>query len=290
MTELKDLLSNQVKTLQKIENSLRNLRIADLELFISAARMGNLGKAAAQHHLSQSAASAAIQRVEASFGMELCTHERRRFALTREGQVLLPKIEQIVRQVRDLVLSGDEIPFRLVTTHAIAQVVVPSLLSVRNVDFKQMRPDQAYSALLHGEADLAIVLDNSLWKGVVAAELGRGAFQLYAKEKETPLKPILLPEDQMEVLTLQQNWLQAHGYSLPVKTRIPSWSLIAQICAHSSEVGFLPDFLAKKYGLQPVLWQPASASYRILGLYRNKEGQIKERYEEVLTVLFSLFV
>ncbi len=34
------------KLLQKIENSLRNLRIADLELFITAAHMKNLGKSA----------------------------------------------------------------------------------------------------------------------------------------------------------------------------------------------------------------------------------------------------
>ncbi|MBS0648534.1 MAG: hypothetical protein JSS10_04825 [Verrucomicrobia bacterium] len=39
--------------------SLRDLRIADLELFITAAHLRNLGQAATLHHLSQSAASAA---------------------------------------------------------------------------------------------------------------------------------------------------------------------------------------------------------------------------------------
>jgi len=39
---------------------LRDLRIADLELFITAAQLKNLSKAALFHHISQSAASAAL--------------------------------------------------------------------------------------------------------------------------------------------------------------------------------------------------------------------------------------
>ena len=76
------------KLLQKLESSLKNLRIADVELFITAAHMKNLGKSASFHHLSQSATSTAIQRVEAAFGVSLCTHEKRQFRLTREGQIL----------------------------------------------------------------------------------------------------------------------------------------------------------------------------------------------------------
>lgn len=277
------------KILQKIENSLKNLRIADLEIFVSAARMKNLGKAASAHHLSQSAASAAIQRVEIAFHADLCTHERRQFGLTREGQVLLPKIEGIIRQVRDLIVSSEEPSIRLVTTHAIAGVAVPSLLSLKHIDFKHMRPDQAYAAILQMEADMALVLDNSPWKGVVAAEVGKGHFQLYSRNKDASLKPVLLPEDQMEVLFLQQTWLQVHRYALPVKSRIPSWSLIGQICEATDEIGFLPDFLAKKFNLHPVLWQPAPSPYRILAIYRGGESQLQGRFDAILQALCEVF-
>ncbi len=277
------------KTLQKIENSLKNLRIVDLEIFISAARLKNLGKAALVHRLSQSAASTAIQRVETAFRLDLCTHERRQFSLTREGQVLLPKIEGIVKEIRNLIISRDEPAIRLVTTHAIAGVAVPSLLSLSNIDFKHMRPDQAYAAILQHDADMALVLDNSPWKGVVAAEVGKGYFQLYSRNKDTPAKPVLLPEDQMEVLFLQQTWLQVHGYSLPIKSRIPSWSLIGQICEATDEVGFLPDFLAQKFKLHPVLWQPAPSPYRILSIYRSSGGQLQARFDTILQVLCKVF-
>lgn len=277
------------KLLQKLESSLKNLRIADLDLFITAARMKNLGKAAAFHHLSQSAASTAIQRVEQAFGMPLSTHEKRQFRLTNEGIAFLPKLEGWVKQLRDMIILKEAIPVRLVTTHAIAQVAVPVLLSIDNIDFKYMRPDHAYAAVLHDEADIALVLDNAPWQGVVASEIGSGRFQLYSKGKEAAFKPVLLPEDQMEVLSLLQNWHQAHGYSLPVKSRIPSWSLIANVCSSSTEIGFLPDFLAKKFGLHPVLWQPATTQYRVIAIYKNTGKQTQGRFEPLLRELRKAF-
>lgn len=293
---MKDLRNNfdnsqlvEGQLLQKLENSLKNLRVADVELFITAAHMKNLGKSASFHHLSQSAASTAIQRVEAAFGIPLCTHEKRQFRLTREGQILFPRLENWIKQLRNLIISKDQIPLRLVTTHAIAQIAVPALLSIDNIDFKHMRPDHAYAALLHAEADIALVLDNAPWKGVIAAEVGKGNFQLYSSDKEASLKPVLLPEDQMEVLSLQQSWQQVHGYSIPVKTRIPSWSLIANICAESKEIGFLPDFLAKKFNLYPVLWQPVASQYRVLAIYRNTGKHLQERFDQLLRELRRVF-
>ncbi len=288
---MKELIhsSNEGNLLQKIESSIRNLRIADLELFITAAHMKNLGKSAEFHHLSQSAASTAVKRVESAFGISLCTHEKRQFRLTQEGQIMLPRIESWVKQIRDLIVSKDQIPIRLVTTHAIAQIAVPALLSVDSVDFKQMRPDQAYAAILNDEADMALVLDNYPWKGVIATEIGKGYFQLYSREKDVSIKPILLPEDQLEVLSLQQAWLQAHGYSIPVKSRIPSWSLIAHICANSDEIGFLPDFLAKKFTLQPVVWQPMTSQYCVLAIYRNTCKQMQGRFDLVISAMRRVF-
>lgn len=274
---------------QKMEQSLKSLRIADVELYITATQMKNLGKSAIFHHLSQSAASAAIQRVESAFGMSLCTHEKRQFRLTYEGQLLLPRLENWMKQLKELAIPSAHIPIRLVTTHAIAQIAIPAVLSIENIDFHQMRPDHAYAAILRGEADIALVLDNAPWKGIIASEIGRGHFRLFSKEIDAPLSPVLLPEDQMEVLSLQQSWQQAHGQQLPIKARIPSWSLIASICSYSTEIGFLPDFLAKRFQLHPVLWQPDASPYRVLAIYRNTGKLLQGRYDRLLKELRSVF-
>lgn len=260
--------------------TISDLRIADLDLFISAAHLKNLGQAAALHHLSQSAASAAILRVEKAFGRPLCAHERRQFKLTKEGQLLLPRAENWLRQLRETVATDESPPIRIVTTHAIARVSIPTVLPLDTLDLKLMRPDRAYGAILRDEADIALALDNSPWEGVIATEIGKGKFQLYSKQKNASQTPVLLPEDQIEVLTLQQRWQQLYQEPLAIKARLPSWSLIADICSSSNEVGFLPDFLA--HHLHPVAWQPAPTRYRILALYRKTSPEFQKRLDPLL--------
>lgn len=172
-------------------------------------------------------------------------------------------------------------------THAIAQIAVPSLLSTDLIEFKYMRPDHAYRAILESEADIALVLDNAPWQGVIVAEIGKGSFQLYSKEMHAEKKAVLLPEDQMEVLALKQSWQQLHGFPLPIKSTIPSWSLIATICAGSTEIGFLPDFLGKIHDLHPVLWQPTPSPYRILAIHRSTSNP---RIEGIIHHLHTTFL
>ncbi len=280
---------NRKKRYMKNESFLSNLRIADLELFISAANLNNLGKAAKLHNLSQSAASTAIQRVEAAFGEDLCSHEKRQFSLTKEGSLLLPRAEAWLRHLRENVVAKELQPIRLVTTHAIARVSIPAVLPMEVIDLKLMRPDSAYGAILKGEADVALVLDNSPWEGVVTAEIGKGYFQLFSKQTDAPKKPVLLPEDQIEVLILQQKWQQIYKQHLPIKARLPSWSLIADICSRSDEVGFLPDFLAVEHDLYPVSWQPAASRYRLLALYQKNSALFEERLDPLLQKWKNVF-
>jgi DNA-binding transcriptional LysR family regulator len=263
------------------ECALSNLRIADLELFVTAARMKNLGKAAVLHHLSQSAASAAICRVEAALGFAICTHEKRQFRLQRDGEFILPHVENWLRTIRDVFSQRNSVPIRVSTTHAIAQVYIPPILAVENIELTLSRPDIAYGALLRGEIDVALVLDNERWEGVITDEIAKGLFQLYSSKSTAAPVPVLLPEDQLEVITLQQRWKQMHGTLIPVKARIPSWSLIADICTHSREVGFLPDFLALQYRLVPMKWQPAPSAYRILALYKNTCPLFQKRLQKI---------
>lgn len=266
---------------------LRHLRIADLELFVTAAHLKSLGKAAVLHHLSQSAASAVIQRVETAFGCPLCRHEKRHFRLTHEGSCLVPRIENWIKKFQETVATDVPRPIRLATTHAIARVVIPRILPIETVDLHVMRPDSAYEAVIRDEADMALVPDNAPWEGVNSVEVGVGSFQLYCTDAQIPLSPILLPENQIEVLRLIQRWKQTHTIPLSIKARIPSWSLIADICTNSADVGFLPDFLAAD--LHPVSWQPEPSPYRILALYASSEKSLQQRIDTLVKECLNVF-
>jgi len=261
-------------------NLLPNLRIADLELFITAGRMQSLGKAAKNHHLSQSAASSAIQRVEKACNLQLSTHEKRKFQLTEEGKAFLLSAEEWLEKLR-LLLTQKKPPLRLATTHALSFHLIQPILSTESIDLLLMRPDKAYRALLHNEVDVAIVLDNAPWKGVIATEIGTGHFQLYCRKKNMPLSSVLLPEEQLEVLTFLQQWTLMYKEELPIKAHLPSWSLIADICSQSDEIGFLPSFLAEQKKLTPLSSQPQGSAYRILALYKP---HIQERMKPLIYI------
>jgi len=272
-----------------VNRLLSYLRIADLELFITAAHLGNLGKAASFHNLSQSAASAAVLRVETAFDRPLCMHEKRHFRLTHEGTLLLPKAEEWLKQFRDSIATNTPRPIRLATTHAIARVAIPAILSIESIELTLMRPDSAYGAVLMDEADIALVPDNAPWEGVVSVEVGMGSFQLYATNPEVSIKPVIMPENQIEVLKLMQRWEQTYKKRLEIKARIPSWSLIADICASSDEVGFLPEFLAKKVGLHPISWQPKPSHYRILALHKPSGETFQTRLHNFMSQCHKIF-
>lgn len=264
--------------------NLKNLRISDLELFITAAHLKKLSKAAEFHHLSQSAASSAIQRVEAAFGMPLCTHEKRKFSLTIEGQELIARAEIWLKELQDLALGTRSTPIRIVTTHAIAQGCVRPLLTNEKIELQLMRPDSAYAAILQGRADIALVLDNAPWQALEAQEIAKGYFQLYSRKKSVPKQSVLIPEDQIEVLALKQRWQQLYEKPLVVKAVLPSWSLIADICTASDFVGFLPDFLAARRKLYPVKWQPQGSAYRLLALYKSPSASFQKKLKTVLAL------
>ncbi|MCH9611736.1 MAG: hypothetical protein S4CHLAM102_02090 [Chlamydiia bacterium] len=261
---------------------LRSLRIADVELFITAANFQNLGKAAAVHFVSQSGASTAIKRVEEALGKRLSMHTKKGFSLTNEGKLLLPQLEKWVAELSEIALTAEKTPIRLVTTHAIASVLLPTALEHENIEVTIARPDLAYQKVMQNEADIAIVLDNMAWEGVEMVELGSGKFDLFAKEPKSEITPVLLPEDQMEVVAFMQMWKKIAKRPLPIQARVPSWSLIAKSLQKTSFVGFLPEFLAKSHGLKSVGWLNLDSRYRLLALY--KPGG-KERTAETVNLV-----
>lgn len=272
-----------------MNNLLRHLRIADLELFITAMHLKNLSKAANMHHLSQSSASAAITRVEAAFGKQLCHHEKRQFRLTHEGNILLPKIEEWLKQFKETIITNVERPIRLITTRAIARVILPLILPVESIELQLNRPDKAYTAIQNNTADIAIVPDNSLWKDLTCTKIGQGYFGLYSSQINAPLSPILLPEDQIEVVTFMQRWKNMYSEPVAIKARIPSWSLIADLCFASTDVGFLPSFLAHHLNLHPVDWQPPVAKFRILAMHKSLESSLMQRIDKLIDLCSHAF-
>src|SRR5690554_1706526 len=77
-----------------------NLRT--LELFIAVAERLSISHAAAAMHISQSALSRQIQKLEEDLGVRLFERTGKRLVLTAEAGDLLPRVSQLLQQAHGL--------------------------------------------------------------------------------------------------------------------------------------------------------------------------------------------
>jgi len=77
------------------------LDLNKLQVFLEAARMGNYTAAARHLHVTQSAVSHSIRKLEAGVGQQLVEWRARRFTLTDEGEYLYRVCERVFRDLED---------------------------------------------------------------------------------------------------------------------------------------------------------------------------------------------
>ena len=78
------------------------LTLRSAQVFVAAADLGTLTKAAEALHVSQPAATKTLSQLEAGLGGALFIRSGRRLALTDLGTALLPRARALLQQARDL--------------------------------------------------------------------------------------------------------------------------------------------------------------------------------------------
>lgn len=139
-----------------------------LEQFVVLARTKNFTRAAEELHLSQSALSRAIQKLEDQLGQPLFERKPREIVLTDLGALLLDRARQMLKLMEDtfseLSEAGRRGRVRLGAIPTIAPFFLPSLLSSfaeKHPDISVIVQEDTTDVLIkrcsHGEIDLAIL-------------------------------------------------------------------------------------------------------------------------------------
>ncbi|MEM9726069.1 MAG: LysR family transcriptional regulator [Pseudomonadota bacterium] len=121
----------------------RNLDLAALRSLIAVAETGGVTRAAERLHLTQSAVSMQIKRLEETLGVALLHREGRGVVVTKAG-------EELLAQARRLLALNDEIWARtaaprfvgeltLGMPHDVAHLVAPAVLKRFHIDHPQVR-------------------------------------------------------------------------------------------------------------------------------------------------------
>ncbi len=141
-----------------------------LAAFAAVARSGSFSAAAQQLFLTQPAISKRIAKLEEQLNHRLLDRLGRDLRLTEAGQALLPRAEQILRELRELErnireLSGEIVgTLRVATSHHVGLHHLPPILrefasahSNVNLQFEFLDSEQAHEKVLSGDCELAFV-------------------------------------------------------------------------------------------------------------------------------------
>src|SRR6184192_3987670 len=146
------------------------MQIESLKVFCDLAESGSFTKAAQINQITQSAVSQQISSLERTFKSLLIERSKKKFRLTREGEVLYDYSKQIIqtyeglfgklREIKDIV-SGI---IRVATIYSIGLHDLPPYLKkflktypTVNVHVEYRRSNQVYEEVLSNVVDLGLV-------------------------------------------------------------------------------------------------------------------------------------
>ncbi len=142
------------------------MELTQLYFFKTVARLGNVTKAAEELHITQSALSKSIARLEKTIGFSLFEHKRGRISISDSGNIFLRHIERALSEIEDGVNEGKEqsnnghglISFVSSVQHIMPDIIDPFFMKHPDIYIKEC----AYSSrlikdqLLNNEIDFAI--------------------------------------------------------------------------------------------------------------------------------------
>jgi DNA-binding transcriptional LysR family regulator len=180
-------------------------RLADLELLLRTADLGSLSAAAKALDWSPAAASAAVKRIEAQWGVPVFVRSTRSLRLSAQGEQLLPHIRQAMQSIaqsRESVNSRAQLQGEL-------QITMPSDLG-RNVLLEGLEQFQK----AHPQLSLRLHLSDSnadLMRTPVDVAIRYGA-PADSGQVALPLAP-----KNTRVLVASPTYLAAHGMPATVE-------------------------------------------------------------------------
>ena len=229
------------------------MNLSDLRIFVSAARRPSLGAAALELHLTPSAVSKALRRLEDSLGKPLFDRSAKQLALNDSGQLLLGRAQTLLaladqarvdlmgeRAAVDCRIGG---PAILLWRHGQMLSQALSDYPQGSLRMQAMFEDEALAALARGDVNAAIVTGaviegrGEYWsEDWQATPLGSVTLHLVAGRGH-PLVAALAPAPLLSASTEQ---VLAHDFACP------SRSLFCGVQRGARSDGWRDDQLPRK--------------------------------------------
>ncbi len=263
-----------------------------LKYFYDSARLKSITKAAALNRVGQPAITKAIQKLEIDLDSSLLLHERNRFALSEQGEVVYAQCEKIfgvTNELRDRVraeaLPQGEVRFACPSSMAESAFLATAVRTITDrypkIQLKLMlgRTDLIRDWVQNGLADFGVVVDNLDISSFEIETISKGYFRLIKSpryKQDWRIDGVMTVEKKSEVAKLKHLYEQHFDQPLKIKLEIGSWGVIKKFVQSEIAVGFVPDYMIeedlKAQRIQLVEPKRLSVPYEI------KIVRVKDRY------------
>lgn len=237
-----------------------SINLSYLKYFFDAVMNKSISAAARKNFVSQSAISQGIAKLEASLKVKLTTHERQKFRLTEEGEVVFREAKNLFNAVDGLKdklseLKGEvagEIKFAC--TNTLAQCFLPSAYikmkkKYPGVDlhFHRGSLNFIHDALRNEKVNFALALESVEFDQYEQESLSKGSFRLYKHKKSTRDEGIMVDHiENYEVIELRKRYKERYGKNLEVLEALSGWTLVLTFIQMGYGMGYLPEFMIKE--------------------------------------------
>lgn len=258
------------------------LNLFHLKYFLDAVKLESVSASAEINHVSQSAISQAINKLEEELGCQLLNHQPKRFKVTDEGKKLYESSKEVFQAIQKAEESfSTEVPqsIKFACTHSFAVTFLPDLLKTCKKHLPQVqlncRLEHANTIIdwvKKGILDFGILLDNIDLSPFECEEIYRGEYRLYVAKKckdASDLSFMLDSEERIETNLLKKAYKKRYGKELPVFIEMSSWEVIADLAEKGLGIGFFPDYVAsnRKETLKLYSEEIVNIPYRIYALF-----------------------
>lgn len=262
--------------------------LVNLKYFVDVVKTGSFGDSAKQNHVSQSAISQAITKLEESLQCQLFIHQRGHCKVTEKGMQLFEESSELFQKLQKIENNitekeGGSITFGC--THSFAIGLLPEhlkqaskLLPSLKINFRLGHYREIKDWLKKGAIDFGILLDNDDLSLFDCKKIYEGHFFLYAaiKHKKIDSLGFLLDSDERrETNFIKQRYMKKFKKELPVMMEISSWEVIANLTEAGLGVGLFPDYVAKKRKgrLKIVFSELTATPYTIYAIFKKNKSQ-----------------
>lgn len=290
------------------------MNIRNLQLFLHLTESRSFSKTAQQMHISPSALSRTIQRLEDELGHAVFIRDNRSVELTSAGQKLMPVATSIVAEWRGLKveLADAEQKVRgkltLFCSVTASYSHLPSILNLLRQNYPQIEiqlltgdPAQAIEYIMQGDADIAIAakpvplpgklnfiaLDDVSLSLIAPVVSPLGLQKQLQNEINWDEIPFILPESGMARINADK-WLSQQKIKPNIYAQVAGHEAIVSMVALGCGVGIAPDVVIENSPMRDKVQRLAVS--RIEPLQLGLCCKQSRQKEPLLNALLQLFL